>query len=320
MRLRCPAVLLFLTILVTGCGMKQLVMGEFYLSNTRYKNGIRFFQNELGKNPHDPGANYYLGRCYLADNQPQNALKYLQKAAEMNPAKADYLFWLGVAYSETRQTEMEWKSYEKALSLNPNHLESRIYLAHTQMERGRYLDAVENYALVLKKWPDEPASLYNRALALKYLERTSEEEAAWKEYLDFYPSGPMARTAVAHLNSLGNFAYRNHIIGRRTITLRKIQFEPLSAKLTSEAKEGLGFLGEILTAAVDVSIHVVVYQKNNKKLAEQKAKNIKKYLIEQYPKIASSRIKVSWFDVSETVRITDKNFRMDESVNFIAAG
>jgi len=316
-----PIFIIFLSILfiVSGCGVKQSIVGEFYLSNKNYKDGIQFFQKELSKNPYDPKPHYYLGRYYLGGNQHQNGLKYLQKAVEIDPHKADYHFWLGVAYSETKQNEMEWKSYEKALELNPDHLESRIYLAHTQMERRQYTGAIKNYSWVLREWPDEPASLYNRALALNYLKRSKDEEAAWKEYLDFYPSDAMTRSAVEHLNSLGNFSYRNHIIGRRIITLRKIKFEPFSAKLTSEAKETLGFLGENLTAAKDISIHIVAYQKNNKGLAEQKAKTIKKYLMEQYPKIESSRIKVSWFDVSETIRIKDKNFQLGESVNFIAA-
>ncbi|MFH1666544.1 MAG: tetratricopeptide repeat protein [Elusimicrobiota bacterium] len=319
MRYKFLVIFFSLIFLITGCGIKQSVMGEFYLSSKKYKDGIHFFQDELHKNPNDPKVQYYLGRYYLADNQPKDGLIYLKKAIELDFFNADYQFWIGVAYAENKQTKMEWKSYEKALKLNPNHLKSRIYLAHSQVERKLYKNALANYSIVLKEWPDEPACLYNRALALKHLQRTKEEKIAWKEYLDFYPSGPMANTAVEHLNSLGDFSYRNHIIGLRTITLRKIQFEPFSAKLTAEAKETLDFVREVLTTVKDVSIHIVVYHKNNKKLAEQKAKNIKKYLIEQYTKIGSSRIKISWFEVSESIRVDNKSFREDESVNFFTA-
>lgn len=308
-----------LIFLITGCGMKQMIMGDFYLTGKKYKDGIRFFQSEVDENPDNSTSQFYLGRYYLADHQPKDGLIHLIRATELDPLNAYYQFWLGVAYFENNQPEKEWKSYEKALSLNPNHLKSRIYLAHSQFERKQYREALANYSIVLKKWPDEPASLYNRALTLKYLDRPTEEQKAWKEYLDYYPAGPLTRTAVGHLNSLGDFSYRNHIIGLRTITLRKIQFEPFSATLTGEAEKTLYFLGAVLSIAKDVSIHVVVYQKNNLTSAEQKAKNIKKYLIDRYPQIESSRIKISWFDVPETISVGDKRFSEDESVNFFTA-
>ena len=319
MRYHFRVIFLVFILLVGGCSMKQQFMGDFYLTGKKYEAGIDYFQVEVRRNPNDAISQYYLGRYYLADNQPENGLRHLKRAAELDPSNASFYFWLGVAYSKNRRPQMEIKSYEKALNLNPNYLKCRIYLAHTQFERKRYEEALANYSLVLKKWHDEPASLYNRALTLQYLGRTKEEKTAWKEYLDFYPSGPMARKAVEHLNGLGDFSYRNHIVGPRIITLRKIQFEPFSAKLASEAEESLDFLGEVLSLAKGVSIHVAVYQKNNKRLAEQKARNIKKYLTQQYPEIEPSRIKISWFDVSETIHSDGKVFNEDESVNFFTA-
>lgn len=303
----------------SGCGMKQQFMGDFYLTGKKYRDGIRYFETEIQKNPDEAKSHYYLGRYYLAEKQAVDGLKHLEHAAKLEPSNAYYHFWLGVAYSENKQPDLEIKSYEKSLELNPHFLKCRVYLAHTQFERKLYEDSLANYSIVLKNWQDEPASLYNRALCLMYLGRTKEEKTAWKEYLDFYPSGLMTRNAVEHLNRLGDFSYRNHIIGPRIVTLRKIQFEPFSDKLTGVAKDSLDFLGEILSISREVSIHVVVYQKNNLKLAEQKAKNIKRYLDEKYSGIQSSRINISWFDVPEKISIGDRIFNEDESVNFFTA-
>jgi tetratricopeptide (TPR) repeat protein len=214
---------------------------------------------------------------------------------------------------------MEWKSYERALELKPDHLESRIYLAHTQMERKQYEKALANYSIVLKSWEDEPASLYNRALALNKLKRTKEEIVAWKEYLDFYPAGSMTRSAVVHLNNLGDFSYRNHLIGLRTVTLRKIQFEPHSDELIWDSRKTLYFLGSILSKVNNVSIHIIAYQKGNKGLAEKRSKSIKKYLIGTFPELAPSRLMVSWFDVPEKIKTGKKTMQADESINFITA-
>ncbi|MFC1829773.1 tetratricopeptide repeat protein [Thermodesulfobacteriota bacterium] len=303
--------------MVIGCGVKQTVKGEYYLLEKKYEQGILAFQNELKEKPGEPKVHFYLGRLYLADNNPKDGLVHIKRATELEPSNADYLFWLGVAYSENKQGGMERKSYEKALALNPNHLQSRIYLAHNQLERKRYKEALANYNFVLKKWPDEPASLYNRALILNKLRRTEEEKLAWKEYLDFYGAGPMARRATDHLNKLGDFSYRNYLIGLRTVTMRRIQFEPLTTELTSDSKDALKFLGEVLANAQNVSIHIVAYQKNNKKLAEQRAKSIKKYLLDRFSKLTSDRLKVAWFGVPETIKVGRKRFQENESINFL---
>ncbi|MFC1891336.1 tetratricopeptide repeat protein [Thermodesulfobacteriota bacterium] len=304
---------------LTGCGvnMKPLIKGEYYLSMEKYQDGIRSLQKDLIENPNDPNIHYFLGRFHLAEKNSKAALIHLKKAVEFSPRKAGYHFWLGIAYSANKQSNMEKKSYEKALELNPKHLESRIYLAHTQMERKQYKEALANYSNVLKNWEDEPASLYNKALALNKLNRKKEETAAWKEYLDFYPAGPMARNAADHLNSLGDLSYRNYLIGLRTITLRNIRFEPLSDELIWGSKKSLYFLGEILSKVDKVSIHIIAYQKNNKQLAEQRAKSIKKYLLESFPQMASSRLKVSWFDVPEKIQAGGKTVQKNESINFI---
>jgi tetratricopeptide (TPR) repeat protein len=243
----------------------------------------------------------------------------MKKAVKLKPSSADYHFWLGVVYSANKMRYSEWKSYEKALKLDPRHIQSRIYLAHTQLERGYYKSALKNYSIVLKEWEDEPGSLYNKAFVLNKLRRRKEEKVAWKEYLDFYSSGPMARRATRHLNRFGDFSYRNYIIGHRTITLRTIQFRPSEDTLTYNDNKSLVFLGSVLKYAKDVSIHIVVYCKKDKQLAEKRAKSIKRFLLKRIGKKGFHRLKMSWFDVPERIRAGGMTFRQDESVNFVTA-
>lgn len=309
----------FISAILCGCAVTNMVKWNFYLSNEKYQAGIRSFSGQIKKYPDDHRLHYYLGRFYLAENQTGNGIEYLKKAIRLKPDLAEYHFWLGVAYSGNKDRKREWMSYEKALELNPGHLKSRVYLAHTQMERKQYLKALDNYTMVLRNAPDEPASLYNRAMILRILRRTGEEKRAWKEYLDFYPSGPMGRRAANQLNRLGDFSYRNHLIGSRTITLRKIQFVPFTAELTREDQVTLDFLGEMLALSPSVAIHIVAYQKNNKKLAEKRAKSIKKYLLKNFRSIQTGRLKVSWFGVSERIRKRKARHYEHESINFITA-
>ncbi len=312
-------IILCALIFISGCTVGRMIKGDYYLSGTDHKQGIESFKKDLEKDPGSHEIRYYLGRLYLADSQARNALPHLEKASSIKPHDPEYRFWLGLAYAANNMKKQEWESYEEALKLDPDHLKSRIYLAHTQLERKLFEDALKNYSLVLEKVPDEPSSLYNRALVLKELKRVQEEKIAWKEYLNSYPSGSMSSNAVHHLNLLGDFSFRNYLIGVRTIPLRQIRFKPFSPDLTPESMDSLYDLGDVLSKKTDLSIHIIAYQKNNKPLAEKKAKQIKRYLLEQFPQIPANNLKVSWFDVPEKIKIENSFFSEDESVNFFTA-
>jgi hypothetical protein len=48
-----------------------------------------------------------------------------------------------------------------------------------------------------------------------------------------------------------------------------------------------------------------------------RAKSVKKYLMDQERRLNSDRLKVSWFDKPETVKIDRKVYRLDSAINFI---
>jgi len=299
--------------------VKYGLKGPYYLDNHKYKEGMAAFQEELKSNPDNPEANYYMGRLQLADDHPKEAQPYLEKAARLSPKDADYHFWAGVAYGQTGKKDLEFKSYQRAIELEPNHVEALTYQGHVYLERSEYQKALDNYKKVLDLDPENPSALYNRALALNRLKRSAEERQAWLDYLTLYSGGPMARVAAIHLNEMGDFQYRNYLIGSRTITLESIRFQPGSAEIDKSACESIDILGSILKNNQKVSVHVVTYQKNNSKLAEARAKSVKSYLLRKYSEIDSSRLILSWFGVSEQIKTERKTFRADESVNFITA-
>jgi tetratricopeptide (TPR) repeat protein len=315
-------------VLLSGCApvvkgqyhsVKQTVVGQYYLDNKKYQKGIEVFREEVRAYPDNGEAHYYLGRFLLAEENKKDALKYLKRSVELSPKKADYYFWLGVAYAANNRWDLEKNSYLKALQIDKNHVQALTYLGHNQLERKKYTEALQSYNKALELWPGNPAALYNRAYIMKQLGRTPEEKVGWQEYLAYYPSGAMARQAVLHLNALGDFEYRNYIIGRRTVTLKTIVFEPFTAKIKENSWPSLDLVGTIMKNNSSVSIHIVAYQKKNRELAEARAKSIKGYLMKEFKEIKSSRLSVSWFDVPERIKIDKKIFYADESINFITA-
>ena len=303
----------------SGCTLLRVAKGNYYLDNKKYKEGIVAFEQELKANPESAEAQYFMGRFQLAENHPKEARRFLQQAVKLSPKNADYHFWLGVAYAANKESDLERKSYLRAIELDDKHVQALTYLGHNQLDKFEYENALNTYNKVLKLSPNNPSALYNRAIILKHFRRTPEERVAWKEYLVLYPHEAMAQQAAMNLNELGDFEYRNYIIGSRTVTLKKVRFEPLTAKIQNNSHESLDFLGEILQNNKTVAIHIVAYQKGTEKMAELRVKSIKIYLLNKFPEIKSSRLLVSWFGVPEEIRIGTRTFKEDESINFFTA-
>ncbi len=300
-----------------GRFVKHTVQGEHYLSTKNYQRGYEIFKEAVELDPEDAQSHYFLGRFQLVLKKKKAALKNLAKAAALDPADTDHLFWMGVAYAENHHFKSERKSYKKVLALQKDHLQALIYLGHNQLKSKQYKTSLATYQKALKIWPQSPSSLYNRALLLKILKRTPEEKEAWLEYLNLYPAGSLARKASNHLNRLSDFSYRNHSLGVRTVTLGKIRFEVITAKLLKSSYLSLDVVGATVSNMEQGTLQIIAYQKNNKALARQKVISIKNYLKEHFPKLdKQKRIQISWFAVPETYRIGKKKVRADESIRF----
>lgn len=312
---KCIAMLLIASVLAAaGCAV---VMGPYYLEQEQYEEGIRVMGEQLKENPDDAASAYYVGRYYLAMNKPKDGLPYLQKAVRLAPENADYVFWTGVAYWAMMDFDREKAAYEKAISLDPKHVSAHLYLGHGYTDRGEWAQALKQYDVVLKLDPYNPEALYNRARALGGLDRTSDEIAAWKQFLEFYPDGSMAMAATEQLNLHGDFTYRNYIIGKRNVTLRNMTFKPGTNVLDADARASLAVLGAMLRVNKALVVNIVAYAKGDAPLAKARATAVRDYMLNGNPDVDRSRLPLSWFGTAEEVQVGDKTFALDQSVNFI---
>ena len=303
---------------MAGCtSVGHRITGQYYLETRNYRDGIEAFEPVARQASGDWSIYYYLGRFYLSEDQPEDALRALTAASLLNPENADTQFWLGVTHYRLDRADLERRSYLKALKIDNRHLFARAYLAHNLLEQKNYSEALKHYQIVLSRDPDHSDALYNRALILGKLDRTPEEIIAWKAYLARCPSGARSRLAVDRLNRLGDFAYRNVLVGKRTVTLETIHFLPFDDDLAVQSRPSLDLLGAMLENNRKIVLNALVFQKNNVSLAEARAKRIKKYLLIHFPGIRPDRIRVSWFKEPETIRISKRTVhRQDESVRF----
>ncbi len=308
---------------LTGCSMTHIgstLRGDHYLMTGDYAAGEKSFRQSVRDHPDSAADNYYLGRFLLAEKRPGQAVTWLKKAVRLDPDNADYHFWYGMALGATGKSKAERQQYQRALALDPGHLQALTYLGNSELKRGRYTTALALYQKVLKKWPGSPTALYNRGLIMKVLGRTPEEKIAWLQYLDRYPSGSLAIRATNHLNRLGDFSYRNHYLGRRTVTLTKIWFRPFSDRLDPYSYPALNLVGATVSNMKKGTLQVVVYQKNDRELARKRAVSVKRYLLEKYPRLKGGKIRISWFDRDELFTADGKKQKSGESVRFFLTG
>lgn len=299
---------------LAGCAR---VVGQYYLQEEKYEQGIEILGQQLRENPEDATAAYYLGRYYLGLNKPELGLEYLDKAVALDPEDADYVFWKGVAHWALMDFEKERAAYEKAVSLKPKHISANLYLGHGYVDEGKWAKAVEKYDTVLEVDPYNPEALFNRAVALNGLGKQTEEMAAWKKFLEYYPEGNMALQATERLNLHGNFAYRNFILGNRNVTLLGVTFKPGTDVLESDSKQSLHLLSAMLKENTALAFHIVAYNKGDKALAKAQAKAVKAYMLGGNPTIDPNRLPLSWFGTAEVVEVGEKQFALDQSVQFI---
>lgn len=315
MRAICAGLLLAMASLA-GCAR---VVGPYYLESERYEEGIQVLGDQLSEDPGDASSAYYVGRYFLALNKPEQGLPYLEKAASLDPENADYIFWVGVAHWANLDFERERAAYLKALELDPEHISANLYLGHGYLDRGEWAEALAQYDTVIELDKYNPEALYNRGVALAGLNRTREEIAAWKKFLQYYPAGTLGMEATARLNLHGDFSHRNFIIGKRNITLKSMTFKPGSNDPDGPSRESLHVISALLENNAELTLHIVSYAEGAPDLAKARARGVRDYMLAGHPGIDPERLPLSWFGTAETVEAGDKTFSLPESVNFITA-
>ncbi|WP_031479613.1 tetratricopeptide repeat protein [Maridesulfovibrio frigidus] len=299
---------------LTACAQ---ITGPYYLGQEKYDEGIEALGQQLKENPQDASSAYYVGRYYLALEKPTQAIPYLKRASEIEPQNADYHFWVGVALWAVKDYSHEQESYGKALALDPKHISANLYLGHSYLESKKWREALAQYDIVLKLDKYNPEALYNRADSLRRLGRSAEEIEAWKKFLKYYPDGSLAMSAASNMNLHGDFTYRNFILGKRNVTLKTMKFKPESTLIDVSSKKSLHVIAAMMEANEKLNIHIVSYKKGDVTLAKSRAKAVRDYILGGHPGFSSTRMPLSWFDLSETIKSGGKSFQVDDSVQFI---
>ncbi|SME95184.1 tetratricopeptide repeat protein [Desulfovibrio gilichinskyi] len=306
-----------LTLVTMLCSCTSYMTGSYYLKNRKYDSCIDEMQRSFGEDPQDADAAYFLGRCYLAEGKAQKSLPAFKKAVRLEPDNAEYNLWLGINHWALADFENEFKSYNKVIEIEPDHTSATLYLGHSYFDRGKWTEAIACYDKVIKKDPYNPEALFNRAEAKWQIGEREELTEEWKKYLDYYPDGVRAMRAVLRLNSLGDFSYRNYLIGQRVLTLKTPEFKQGKSDMSYKSMSSTSVIAAIMDSNKDLKINVISFVKGDKALARMRSIEIRHQILAGHGDIDPKRILLSWFDVPDEVETSEGLKSIDETVLFI---
>ncbi|MBC2733708.1 MAG: tetratricopeptide repeat protein [Desulfobacteraceae bacterium] len=273
---------------------------------------------QLAQSENDADVHFKLGRLLLANDKAAEALVHLKQAAHAHPDNASYRFWVGVNFWTLNDFDQEREYYQSALTIDPDYLPAHVYLGHNYLDQGDWQTALGHYERVLQDVPDHPEALFNRGVALRYQGDTALENNAWAAYLDHYDRGEKALQAVTYLNANGNFSFRRIQMGPVEVVKRRISFRPDETVLEGTAHHTLEDIGHLFEQNRRLELHVVAYVANDAQLAKLRAKKVKQHLTDQFDGISPQRIKLSWFDVGETIKMDDHVYQLGSSIHVFA--
>ncbi len=261
-------------------------------------------------------SSFDMGKQLLSIGAFEESIRYLEQAVNDDPFNAEYRFWLGVNFGNLKQYGKERKAYLKAVSLKPDHLMSRFYLGHNYMSESKWEDALHAYDMVFRMHPDFERALYNKGLALNNLEDPEGAIKAWEQYLARKSSGIWALKAVARLNAAGSYEYRIFQLGKKRVIFGPFNMNALENKIWISSSD-ITRLGRSLTENQMLELYIIVNHFNHAEEAKIQAVSIKNEILNAFPDIKPSRIRLSWFGEKENIPAGPRPASLERSVRFL---
>jgi len=146
---------------------------------------IKHLKEAVEKNPDDIQAHLNLGHACLKGLNGADALEAFQKAIRLQSDNAEAYFGLAKAFDALQRYQEMLDAFKEACWLKPEWPEAHYNLGVIMIETRKFDDpelfkkALAHFDIVLQDLPNQPAINWYRGLALWYLDRKQETDAAW---------------------------------------------------------------------------------------------------------------------------------------------
>jgi len=149
----------------------------------RWDDALAEYRSVLEKNPNLPGIHYRIGRLILSKPETASTFTDAKKEFEaelaINPSNAGAEYVLGEMAREQDHWPEAIQHFGKAVQLDGNFADALIGWGRSLTEGGKPGDAIAPLERAVKLQPNNPASHYHLAIALR---RAGQKEQGDKEF------------------------------------------------------------------------------------------------------------------------------------------
>lgn len=128
-------------------------------------NRLNSLNQYIEQNPHMAHGYAERGFLFYESLDYNSALKDFEKAVEIDSDNIDYLFNLALANEKLSKIEKAEMLFDQVISMDANHAGAYFNLGNIQFKRKAYPDAISLFTIAHQLEKDNPAILYNRAIA-----------------------------------------------------------------------------------------------------------------------------------------------------------
>ncbi|MBN1828151.1 MAG: M48 family metalloprotease [Deltaproteobacteria bacterium] len=159
---------------------------------------IRYFEDELTKNPDDLDALYGIAFAYESAGYAEKALEFFKRAAKQAPDDPDILRGLGGAYLKMGDTGTALLTLQSAYRQHPTDPEIMMSLARASERAERHDQAIALYEKLLEIRPEDQTLQYNIAMAYGKSNRLADSHYYFGL---FFKQKGKAKTALFHFKA-----------------------------------------------------------------------------------------------------------------------
>ena len=174
-------------------------LGLHYAAQGRYEESIMLLRAVREQNPRSAIAHLNLGNAYHAMGKLQDAREELMRANELCPSSASVLQSIGLLDMSEGKVNDAVERYKSALALSPHNIVVRLDLATAYIQESEFGKAEQTLREALSF---DPSSLQARSLLARVLERQGRREEAAEQYAAILRTYPDLAPAVKKLQEL----------------------------------------------------------------------------------------------------------------------
>lgn len=172
-------------------------LGFLRLSQKRYPDAERFFNQALSNDPNFTDALQGLVGIYLQQHNTEKAISTVTEQIAKAPSNSAYRFLQGALLVSVKRFDESQRALEEAIALDKNNDNAMLLLGQVFIARGAVGDAVARYQKVIEQNPSDSRTYVLLAALETKRGNWQTAEQLYRKALEVQPAYPLAATLLA---------------------------------------------------------------------------------------------------------------------------